>query len=174
MRASFATFFLATAISVLTVSASPDAEFDFTAILKRQAEGTPSYTCHADCGAAITQSKLAEPCKNEVFLAKYQKCLECSGTTKENIWSMYGRTLGTAGAACGLSTTPIEIVQSTGGVQNGTATATATGNSTILPTASATGNTTFPTADPSGSAGNSITSNSLYALLVAGAALILV
>lgn len=100
---------------------SEDAKF--SALLKRQAPGTPSYNCHDNCGwsfdvfvrsmtdktpgTAISLSRQPNKCDNDAFKTNYKNCLQCAGPDNYNIWRMYGNTLGTAGASCGLSTEPL-------------------------------------------------------------------
>ncbi|KAH8726230.1 hypothetical protein GQ44DRAFT_705971 [Phaeosphaeriaceae sp. PMI808] len=79
----------------------------FAALLKRQAPGTPSYNCHDNCGTAIQLSRQPNKCDIEAFKANYNNCLQCAGPDNFNIWNMYGRTLGSAGASCGLKTEPL-------------------------------------------------------------------
>ncbi|KAF1920201.1 hypothetical protein BDU57DRAFT_525338 [Ampelomyces quisqualis] len=84
----------------------------FATLLKRQAPGTPSFNCHDNCGTAITLSRQTDKCDNVAFKSNYANCLQCSGPDNYNIWRMYGNTLSSAGASCGLATEPLAGKQS--------------------------------------------------------------
>lgn len=92
-------------VAAASASLHPDDSY-FSSLLRRQAPGTPSYSCHDNCGTAITLSRQPNVCSNPAFMADYTNCLQCSGPDNYDIWKMYGRTLGTVGASCGLSTEP--------------------------------------------------------------------
>ncbi|KAH3986371.1 hypothetical protein HBI44_076810 [Parastagonospora nodorum] len=99
-------FLVAGLIALASASIHPE-DIKFAALLKRQAPGTPSYNCHDNCGTAISLSRQPNKCDNDAFKTNYKNCLQCAGPDNYNIWRMYGNTLGTAGASCGLSTEPL-------------------------------------------------------------------
>ncbi|KAI1454372.1 hypothetical protein F4805DRAFT_324456 [Annulohypoxylon moriforme] len=103
---------LAAVLAATAVSASTD-ELQFIArLLKRQEVGTPAYNCHDNCGQAIIQGRnSADVCNDEIFLADYKACLQCSGPDNQDIWQYYGTTLTKDASPCGLSTTPLSGTQ---------------------------------------------------------------
>ncbi|KAI1780099.1 hypothetical protein F4818DRAFT_401777 [Hypoxylon cercidicola] len=95
-------------VAATMVSASADELQLFARLLKRQEPGTPAYNCHDNCGQAIIQGRSStDVCHDEIFLADYQACLQCSGPDNEDIWRYYGGTLTTDAAPCGLATAPL-------------------------------------------------------------------
>ncbi|RYP91050.1 hypothetical protein DL770_002823 [Monosporascus sp. CRB-9-2] len=77
-------------------------------LLKRQEPGTPAYNCHDNCGQAILQARNSDDvCVDDVFLANYENCLQCSGPDNVDIWRYYSNSLTTAAEPCGLPTTPL-------------------------------------------------------------------
>ena len=100
-------FLIASFIALSSASLTPEDHL-FSALLKRQEPGTPSYDCHDNCGTAITVSKAGgDFCTDEVFLYDYNNCLQCSGPDNFDIWKYYGRSLGKAAETCeGLETEP--------------------------------------------------------------------
>ncbi|KAH7402080.1 hypothetical protein DE146DRAFT_754683 [Phaeosphaeria sp. MPI-PUGE-AT-0046c] len=96
-----------TCLVAATSASSHPNDLYFASLLKRQAPGTPSYNCHDNCGTAITLSRQPNACSNPAFKTNYNNCLQCAGPDNYDIWKMYGRTLSSAGAGCGLSTEPL-------------------------------------------------------------------
>ncbi|OAL06857.1 hypothetical protein IQ06DRAFT_322011 [Phaeosphaeriaceae sp. SRC1lsM3a] len=128
-------------LTCLVAAASASSHLDdtyFASLLKRQAPGTPSYNCHDNCGSAITLSRQPNVCTNPAFKTNYNNCLQCSGPDNYDIWKMYGRTLSSAGASCGLSTEPLAgkqqdvgpAVHASGSASSGAVSATSTGSAT--------------------------------------------
>ncbi|KAI0508439.1 hypothetical protein F5B22DRAFT_620604 [Xylaria bambusicola] len=79
----------------------------FVNLVSRQDPGSAAYSCHEDCGGAITQARTSEDvCHDNVFLDDYNNCLKCAGPENENIWKYYGETLSSIGESCGLLASP--------------------------------------------------------------------
>ncbi|KAK4209307.1 hypothetical protein QBC37DRAFT_486188 [Rhypophila decipiens] len=76
-------------------------------VLKRQAPGSPKFSCHSNCGSTIAGARIQGHCSNSTWTDLYEECLDCA--VEQGIWDMYGRSVGAAGQACGLSTTPDDI-----------------------------------------------------------------
>ncbi|KAM7187501.1 hypothetical protein V8F20_010950 [Naviculisporaceae sp. PSN 640] len=111
---------------------------------QRQAPGSPKFDCHSDCGSTIAGARVEGHCSNSTWIDLYGDCLDCA--VEQNIWSMYGRSVGAAGQACGLSTTPEPAETDRGQVSSNTATPSTTAvagpptqTDTSSPTASGSG-----------------------------------
>lgn len=100
---------------------------------------SPSSSCaNVSTGSAITLSRQPNVCTNPAFKTNYNNCLQCSGPDNYDIWKMYGRTLSSAGASCGLSTEPLAgkqqdvgpAVHASGSASSGAVSATSTGSAT--------------------------------------------
>ncbi|KAM7197124.1 hypothetical protein V8F33_005783 [Rhypophila sp. PSN 637] len=91
---------------VLTASALTPANkvLGERSVLKRQAPGSPKFSCHSNCGSTIAGARIQGHCSNSTWTELYENCLDCA--VEQGIWDMYGRSVGAAGQACGLSTTP--------------------------------------------------------------------
>ncbi|RDL41120.1 uncharacterized protein BP5553_01099 [Venustampulla echinocandica] len=126
------------ALALGAVSASAFEEDWAAQLLRRQAPGSASYSCHASCGQVIVLGRTTGYCTNDVFLSSYDACLKCAGPDNENIWKDYGNSVAKAGAACDL---PQEPVSGTPTDPETTA-PPSTDASTAAPTAA-------PTAEPS-------------------------
>lgn len=93
---------------------------------------------NSSTGTAITLSRQPGVCTNAAFKTNYNNCLQCSGPDNYDIWKMYGRTLSSAGASCGLSTEPLAgkqedvgpAVHASGSASAGAVSATVTGSAT--------------------------------------------
>ncbi|KAH3916201.1 hypothetical protein HBI56_036680 [Parastagonospora nodorum] len=134
-------FLVAGLIALASASIHPE-DIKFAALLKRQAPGTPSYNCHDNCGTAISLSRQPNKCENDAFKTNYKNCLQCAGPDNYNIWRMYGNTLSTAGASCGLSTEPLA------GKQDDVGPAVRAGSSSSAGAASATSAAATPAPAP--------------------------
>ncbi|RYP71772.1 hypothetical protein DL771_004584 [Monosporascus sp. 5C6A] len=95
-------------IAASIASASTDELQLISRLLKRQEPGTPAYNCHDNCGQAVLQARNSDDvCTDDVFLANYENCLQCSGPDNVDIWRYYGNSLTTAAEPCGLPTAPL-------------------------------------------------------------------
>ncbi|RYP04534.1 hypothetical protein DL764_004396 [Monosporascus ibericus] len=95
-------------VAASIASASTDELQLISRLLKRQEPGTPAYNCHDNCGQAVLQGRNSDDvCTDDVFLANYENCLQCSGPDNVDIWRYYGNSLTTAAEPCGLPTTPL-------------------------------------------------------------------
>ncbi|RYP50211.1 hypothetical protein DL768_004232 [Monosporascus sp. mg162] len=95
-------------IAASLASASTDELQLISRLLRRQEPGTPAYNCHDNCGQAVLQARNSDNvCTDDVFLANYENCLQCSGPDNVNIWRFYGNSLTAAAEPCGLPTAPL-------------------------------------------------------------------
>ncbi|KAF2747389.1 hypothetical protein M011DRAFT_58472 [Sporormia fimetaria CBS 119925] len=107
-------FVLLAAVATATAtSISASEEQLYASLLKRQAPGTPKYTCHEQCGTPISIAKDGgDVCGSNAFVEAYNYCLSCAGPENFDIWKYYGRSLGAIAEACGFETNPAGAQQS--------------------------------------------------------------
>ncbi|RPA84394.1 hypothetical protein BJ508DRAFT_37812 [Ascobolus immersus RN42] len=77
------------------------------ALPEPQAPGSEKFECHSKCGGIISASRKPDFASNcAIYAADYAYCLDCAGPEKQNIWSMYGNSVSSAGEKCDWPTTP--------------------------------------------------------------------
>ncbi|QPG96433.1 hypothetical protein C2857_004178 [Epichloe festucae Fl1] len=135
MRFAASAVVLGSVASMAAAVASPPLDFypDVVPMNKRHTSG-PGYECHASCGYAIKNSKVANEgyCKDASWTKLLHDCLDCA--LKYEIWDYYRRGVRVAAERCDLDATPKPV---DGGASSKAELATAAASTTSVVTSAA-------------------------------------